>query len=57
MQDAIIAFQTLCEENQIRVSFLGEPAVDGGGPQREFFMLLMGAIANNGSILVLTIDY
>ena len=30
------------------MSFLGERGVDGGGPRREFFMLLMGCI---GSIL------
>jgi len=34
----------------IRVTFLGEPAVDDGGPRREFFMLLMGVIGNNGSL-------
>ena len=25
--------------------------MDGGGPRREYFMLLMGDIANNGAIL------
>ena len=39
------------EKKHLQVSFLGEPAVDGGGPRREFLMLLMGTIANNGSIL------
>ena len=29
---------------------MGEPAADGSGPRREYFRLLMGAIANNGSI-------
>lgn len=47
----VAAFRTLNDESQIRVAFLGESAVDTGGPRREFFMLLMGAIANNGSIL------
>ena len=28
------------------MSFLGERGVDGGGPRREFFMLLMGCIAS-----------
>lgn len=39
------------EKKHIRVTFLGEAAVDEGGPRREFFMLLMGAIANNSSLL------
>ena len=41
----------LDEKKHLRVTFLGEPAVDGGGPRREFFMMLMGAISNNGSLL------
>lgn len=51
-EDTLVA---LCsgfdEKKHLRVSFLGEPAVDGGGPRREFFMLLMGSIANNSSLL------
>ena len=39
------------EKKHVRVRFLGEPAVDEGGPRREFFMLLMGAIGNNCSLL------
>ena len=39
------------ESKHFRVTFLGDPAVDQGGPKREFFMLLMGAIANSGSLL------
>ena len=46
---------TLCsgldEKKHLHVSFLGEPAVDGGGPRRKFLMLLMGTIANSGSII------
>ena len=38
-------------KKHIRVRFVGEPAVDEDGPRREFFMLLMNAIANGGSIL------
>ena len=49
--DANRAFKMLDEEKHLRITFLGEPAVDDGGPRREFFMLLMGAISNNGSIL------
>ena len=39
------------ERKHIRVRFVGEAAVDAGGPRREFFMLLMGAIANCSSLL------
>lgn len=39
------------EKKHLRVCFLGEKGVDGGGPRREFFMLLMGNVANDGSIL------
>lgn len=39
------------EQKHVRVRFLGEPAVDEGGPRREFFMLLMGAIGNSCSLL------
>lgn len=52
MEDTIFA---LCrgfdQKKHIHVRFVGEPAVDGGGPRREFFMLLMNAIANSGSLL------
>ena len=30
---------------------MGEHAVDQGGPRREYFMLMVGAIANSGSLL------
>ena len=30
---------------------MGEPAVDGGGPRREFFMLLMDTLNKQESIL------
>ena len=50
--DAIAAISRWFDEKKhLRVTFLGEPAVDGGGPRREFFMLLMGSIANNSSLL------
>ena len=52
LDDALTALRTSFDERKhIRVRFLGEPAVDEGGPRREFFMLLMGAIANNSSLL------
>lgn len=34
----------------IRVTFLGEPAVDAGGPLREFFHLLLSEIAQNNTL-------
>ena len=34
----------------IRIRFIGEPAVDAGGPLREFFRLLMLAIFTNPSL-------
>ena len=33
------------------MTFLGESAVDGGGPRREFFMLLMNGVRENNSLL------
>jgi len=52
LEDAISSIRGgFDEKKHIRVSFLGEPAVDEGGPRREFFMLVLGAIANNGSLL------
>ena len=39
------------EKKCLRVTFFSEAAVDDGGPRREFFMSLMGSIANNGSLL------
>ena len=47
--DTLVALRSgFDEKKHLRVSFLGERGVDGGGPRREFFMLLMGCI---GSIL------
>jgi hypothetical protein len=39
-----------CSQN-LRVVFVGEPAVDDGGPLREFLYLLMKALASNNMIL------
>lgn len=36
--------------NPLRVTFIGEPAVDEGGPRREFFSLVLAKIASDGSI-------
>lgn len=35
----------------LSVTFLGEPAVDAGGPLREFFRLLIKDIRDNGSLM------
>ena len=35
----------------IRVTFVNEPAVDQGGPLREYFRLLLAAIATNNTLL------
>ena len=52
LDDTLVALRSSFDEKKhIRVRFLGEPAVDEGGPRREFFMLLMGAIANSSSLL------
>ena len=52
LDDTLVALcSNFDEKKHIRVRFLGEPAVDEGGPRREFFMLLMGAIANSSSLL------
>ena len=52
LDDTLVALRSNFDEKKhIRVRFLGEPAVDEGGPRREFFMLLMGAIANSSSLL------
>lgn len=34
----------------LKVTFVGEPAVDAGGPLREFFHLLLQELANNSSL-------
>lgn len=50
--DTLVALRSgFDEKKHLRRCFLGEKGVDGGGPRREFFMLLMGSIANYGSIL------
>lgn len=34
----------------MRITFVGEPAVDAGGPMREYLNLLMSSIAHNNSL-------
>ena len=51
-EDAMVAIRRgFDEQKDLKVIFIGEPAVDDGGPRREFFVLLMGAVANSGSLL------
>ncbi len=50
-QDALNRFKCGIDFSKyIRVSFVGEPAVDEGGPLREFLHLLMGCIATNNGL-------
>ena len=52
MDDTLLSLRAgFDEKKHIRVRFIGEPAVDQGGPRREFFMLLMNAVANSSSLL------
>ena len=48
--DAMCHIKNLDERKHIRVTFVGEPAVDGGGPLREFFHLLTADIARKNMI-------
>ena len=51
-QDALKCFERKFDlRSHVRITFLGEPAVDDGGPRREFFMLLMEAL-NSQEILL-----
>ena len=50
--DAIFSLRAgFDEQKHLRIRFVGEAAVDEGGPRREFFMLLMNAISNNSMLL------
>ena len=52
LEDTLVALRSgFDEKKHFRVRFLGEPAVDAGGPRREYFMLLMGAIGNNSALV------
>ena len=47
--------QGLSYNKNIKVTFVGEPAVDSGGPRREYFTLLIRAIATNNYLRVIPI--
>ena len=50
-EDALKRFKSgIDEKKHIKVTFVGEPAVDQGGPLREFFHLLLCAIGQNNSL-------
>ena len=44
-KDSVAQFQSVNENKYIRVTFVGEPGEDEGGPLREFFHLLVNEIA------------
>ena len=48
--DALRAVNVPLMRGSMSVSPLLESAVDGGGPRREFFMLLMNTIRENNSV-------
>ena len=50
-EDALNIFKRgIPASKHLRVTFLGEAAVDAGGPLWEFFRLLLGEISRNGSL-------
>ena len=52
-EDALNCFKRgIPASKHLAITFLGEPAVDAGGPLREFFRLLLGEISRNNSQLV-----
>ena len=51
LQDTFHKFRNGLDVSQhLRVVFVGEPAVDVGGPLREYFYLLMKALAQSDMI-------
>ena len=51
-KDALRNFKRPFDTSQhLRITFLGEPAVDDGGPRREFFMLFMSSLNWQESLL------
>ena len=57
LADAMHYFKHVVDYSKyIRVLFVGEPAVDDGGPLREFLNLLVGEIAQNNALFTGTED-
>ena len=54
--DSLAAFSqsTFDHTAHLKVRFIGEPAVDEGGPMREFFRLFTQSLATAGSIFLMT---
>ena len=52
LQDAMAAFQrkTFDPSKLLRVHFVGESAVDTGGPRREFLQLMIGALFTDAGL-------
>lgn len=52
MEDALLAVKRsgFHFSYHLRVTFVGEPAVDAGGPCREFFRLVLGELLSNNSL-------
>lgn len=49
--DAMNRFRTGIDEHKyLKVTFVGEPAVDDGGPLREFFHILMTSLSENNNL-------
>ena len=50
-EDALDYFRRgIPTSKHLRVTFFGEPAVDAGGPLREFFRLVLGELSRNNSL-------
>ena len=58
LEDALCQFRrpSLDVKRPFCVRFLGEPAVDAGGPQREFFQLFLQELKTTGSLFHHTPD-
>ncbi len=51
-KDSIQSFKRSFDESKhLRFTFLGEPAVDDGGPKREFFMLFLNSLNSQENLL------
>jgi hypothetical protein len=51
LQDALYYFKSYSlTKKRLRITFVGEPGVDAGGPLKEFFYLLLQEISRNKSL-------
>ena len=52
LEDALLYFKKgIPQDKRLKVTFVGEPAIDDGGPLREFFHLLIPAIRRSSLLL------